>query len=222
MSPDPRSVFETEALPDIPANVLVDESRRVALGLLPTLSQPVPERTLARHVGAVLNEVDLDAVSEATVDEHHFALHHNHLPKLEAAGLVAHESAAGTVTLTERIEADTPLLAPKSQMPDDRLWTALSALQQNDRRERLLDVLGEHENGLSRMALAMELRERDEMVETDGGFEPLAERSAVERLEVSLHHVDLPKLADVGLLTYDPETAMVEPGDDELVAMLTR
>ncbi|WP_227352724.1 DUF7344 domain-containing protein [Haladaptatus salinisoli] len=37
---------------------------------------------------------------------------------------------------------------------------------------------------------------------------------AVERVEILLYHVDLPKMAETGFVTYDPESGLVAPGDD--------
>lgn len=224
MTSQPLSVdvLETDTLAAFPTDVIVEESCRTALRLLPTLSQPVPERTLARHVAAVLHDETPDDVPESALDDLHLSLHHEFLPKLSGAGIVEHHGDAGTVTLTERIGPANDFLATLSSGIDDRTWAAFEVVRRDARRAHVLDVLAERDGGLSRMALATELADREPAAisPTDGNG-PLAQRSAIEKIEVRLHHVDLPKLDAIDLVAYDCETGTVEIGDHSLFEQLT-
>ena len=58
-------------------------------------------------------------------------------------------------------------------------------------------------------------RGRRDAIEANGG---------ADRVEVALHHVHLPMLADIGVLEYEPERGEIEVADgfEEVVAVLDR
>lgn len=73
----------------------VSERRRVVLSVLECRAEPVARDELAREVAA--READGEPSTEAVADLR-VALHHLHLPKLEAAGLIEYDADDGTAT----------------------------------------------------------------------------------------------------------------------------
>ena len=94
----------------------------------------------------------------------------------------------------------------RSAIPSfDVLFDALS----NAHRRYVVAQLSRHDGELR----VDELAERLAAWEAERG-----EPAAPDRVASMLHHVHLPKLADIGLVEYDPEAATVEPGADAGVA----
>lgn len=95
---------------------------------------------------------------------------------------------------TTRVSADNPF-ASVDPAGLDALLDALAS----DRRRRVLRYLESAKDGPTSVAtLADVLRRRNEAG---------ADRAT---LRARLHHVELPKLDDAGLLTYDPERGEIE------------
>lgn len=94
--PQFRYLLETEGenWDDVVASV-VDERRSTVLAVLDARDEPMDRSELAREVA--VREGDGAASAEA-VDSLHTELHHVHLPKLSAAGLVEYDAESGTVT----------------------------------------------------------------------------------------------------------------------------
>lgn len=76
---------------DAVVGILADEDRSVQLSLL------------AEWVAAETRGVSLDALTEQDVERVKVELHHNHLPKLDEAGIVEYAYEEGRVTPTENI-----------------------------------------------------------------------------------------------------------------------
>ena len=74
-----------------------------------------------------------------------------------------------------------------------------------ERRRLALDILADETAIVDLEDLAAEIAAREVGPDADG--------EAVERVALSLHHVHLPHMADVGVLDYDPRTKIVEPAD---------
>lgn len=68
-----------------------------------------------------------------------------------------------------------------------------------ERRKTTLNIVAESTDIVELNDLAMMVAER----ETDE-VDP-------ERIAVTLHHIHLPKMADAGVINYDPDTTRVEP-----------
>lgn len=71
---------------------LADDRRRAVLSFLRGRDEPVDVERVAAHLAAGTDE-DRAAL--------HRELHHAHLPKLDASGLVAYDPVAGSVALRE-------------------------------------------------------------------------------------------------------------------------
>ena len=73
-----------------------------------------------------------------------------------------------------------------------------------ERRRLLLDVLAEESEpaGLGELAATIAARE--------DGTDAVDEATA-ERVAVTLHHVHLPKMGELGILDYDPESHRIDP-----------
>lgn len=88
----------------------------------------------------------------------------------------------------------------KTGAVDERYYEAMA----DESRRRVLSALAESEITMSVTELAIEL--------TDGGLEsvePGAGNTDVDRLKIELYHRHLPKLADSGLVDFDPDRRTV-------------
>lgn len=92
--------------------------------------------------------------------------------------------------------------ALRAELPGTESETALHRVLASQRRCVVLDVFGDREPpiGLDELAAAVADRER----EIDG------ERRDQDQVQVTLYHHHLPKMADLGLVEFDPESMRVE------------
>jgi len=106
--------------------------------------------------------------------------------------------------------ADSPL----SRFADDEFYRALSSRR---RRRILAFLLNERE--CSRDELATVLAEWES---TDMGS--MSTRNDYDRIQLDLHHIQLPTLAENDLVAYDPErgTVTIEPLETETRALIRR
>lgn len=84
-----------------------------------------------------------------------------------------------------------------------------SAVLANDHRRTVVDIVAEEDRSLPRRLLAGWTAAETEGVPLDA----LPEQS-IDRAEVKLHHVHLPKLDAIGVVEYDVEENRVGPGDE--------
>lgn len=70
------------------------------------------------------------------------------------------------------------------------------------RRRVLLEFLADEPTPIDVEPLAAAIGERD-------GRTEVSPTSEIERIAISLHHVDLPMIDEAGLVEYDPETSSV-------------
>ena len=73
-----------------------------------------------------------------------------------------------------------------------------------DRRRAVLDILADEGGPIDVRAIAERIATR----ETDAG---VLSASAVERVEISLHHNHLPRMAEYGVIGYRPAQHEIEP-----------
>ncbi|WIV66522.1 DUF7344 domain-containing protein [Natrialbaceae archaeon AArc-T1-2] len=72
------------------------------------------------------------------------------------------------------------------------------------RRRLTIDVLGGNTSSVALDELAAGIVAREEGIDA-------ANEDAVERVAIDLHHVHLPKMDELGLLEYDPDSCRVDP-----------
>jgi len=177
--------------------IVANPRQRRILSILQSRSQPMTADELGRRLAAV--ERDDDAVvDDADRRSIRLDLRNRCLPSLEAVGWIDRRP--------DGIHLDDPLSAveislPPLQAPDDPAWSVVSALLARPSRRVILSVVAAHDEPLSLADLAAELRVRDDVVQPDDD----------RRLPIALHHVDLPKLAAIGMIEYDPDARMVTP-----------
>jgi len=159
---------------------------------------PVTEHDLATHVVARERGVALLEVTEADHQQASISLYHVHLPKLTAAGLVERDGD-GEIALSDprlvRHPAVAAVLERHGSSPTDDLDDLLSALA-DPRRRRLLGILRGRETPLSPRDLAEALAEEREETDPRG-------RADAESILIDLGHVQLPALAEAGLVAFD-------------------
>lgn len=86
--------------------VLADDRRRAILAIVDAADGTISREHLAREVAS---RTDVGCRSETTVEEVAIQLHHNHLPRLEEAGLIHYNSDDGFVTYSGSTALSTAL-----------------------------------------------------------------------------------------------------------------
>lgn len=81
-----------------------------------------------------------------------------------------------------------------------------------ERRRLVLDILAGNTDPVELDELATGIVEREDG--TDAVDEP-----TVERVAITLHHVHLPKVAQFGIIDYDPKTRRIEPIESPIDAV---
>jgi hypothetical protein len=187
--------------------IVADPRQRRILSILESRSRPTTVDELGRRLaaaerddGAVVDDVDPQSIR--------LDLRHRCLPSLESVGWIDRQP--------DGIRLDDPLSAvdistPPLGAPDDPAWPVVSALLARPSRRVILSVVADHDGRLTLTDLAVELRLRDDVVQPDDD----------RRLPIALHHVDLPKLAAIEVIEYDPDARTVTP-TPRLAACLDR
>ena len=117
--------------------------------------------------------------------------------------------------ISERSADESVTNGAGPELPDGVSRADLCAALASERRRAALSALSEAEGPIEVPALARTVAGR----ERTAGASPADER--VERVHVALFHVDLPKLADLGVVDYDRDRGTVEAsvrGIDALLA----
>ena len=186
---------------------LAHGARRRILGrLVERAPQPLTRRDLATDLGQT-DPVGQDGETDADLQQALRALHHRHLPKLEAAGLIRRERARELVTITDHPAfEDVGILGAiesESDEAGDSLDQLFGALR-NARRRTILGVLCHQDGPVQTETLARTVSAKKEEI-------PESEVPAgdIEKIVVDLVHCQLPALADSGLVTYDSDAGTV-------------
>ena len=188
------------------ATLAVRSRRRLLAALYDNAPVALTRDELATYVAPVAHpdadESERDAVQRARV-----SLHHVHVPKLVAAGLVREDPDSGSLSLTDHPAFDdtgiVDVLDDETDADSERLdalFTALADL----RRRTVLDVLSHQYGPIHVDTLARELGAADANV-----AESEVPDDDIDRLLTGLHHVHLPILSDAGLVTYDRDAETV-------------
>lgn len=175
------------------AGLLGDDRCRTALRVLATAPRPVPEGALALAVAVQTADEEPADVDDQARRMVHITLHHRDLPKLEGCGLVDRDVGERSVDVTDD---GRELIRQVLGDGDD----ALPPISTGAGGERLPILVA-----LSTLDAPAGLRSvADALVDGHEGWED------PESVATRLHHVDLPSLADAGLLSYDAEKGLVE------------
>lgn len=171
------------------SGVLADETARRLLCRLH--SGPGTPADLAASLAAAERNCSAAAVTPEEQRRYEHRLHHDYLPRLEDAGLVDHD-AGQLVRLTALPTDQFAVTFPAVEAPDDPAWDAVATVLARQYRYPLLSLLADADGPVPLSVLAANLAEAA----------PDAADTSRE-LSVALHHVDLPKLEAVGVVTYD-------------------
>ena len=206
---------DTDCMEERSLNALFDclassDCRRL-LGILDELA---PHSLTQRHLATYLvpghhSDVE-ERDSDTDVQQAIHALHHTHLPKLDAAGLIDRGTDRETVTITDHpaFEDDgiSAAIDPDSDVSSDSLDRLFQALA-DGRRRTTLDVLSHQRTSIHTETLARELGAKEEAI-----AESEVPADKVDEILVDLSHAHLPNLADAGLIEYDPDEQTVAYG----------
>ena len=187
---------------------LADRDRRYLAGLL---SRRAPDTVTRGELATALAARKYDSERQQVTDEERkralTTLHHAHLPKLEAAGLIASADDGDAVAIRDHPAFRDPSIQeivgggtdadPESV---DALFGALRA----PRRRTTLDVLSHQFGPIHVETLSREVgaRERDTT-------QAAVSVSDVEDVLASLYHNHLPCLSGAGLVEYDADEGTV-------------
>lgn len=127
------------------------------------------------------------------------SLYHAHLHPLAEAGLIERRDDS-TVALSQSVDAT---VVDDLIRAGDGDWEALEAILSTERRQRVVAALASADDAVSRDRLAETLTAMARPT-TDGPG------AVVDSIHVSLHHVDLPTLAEAGVVAYDADEESVE------------
>lgn len=194
---------------------LAGSDRRRILGILDEHApDSMTQRALATRLVSTRveqpNHADItEQDRETAVQQTLLELHHTQLPKLVDVGLIEHDADRDTVRTTDHpAYADEGIIAAIDPDPEftsdslDRLFDALA----HERRRTVLDVLSHQMGPIHTDTLVREL------VATEQGIaESEVPAETADAVLTDLVHVHLLRLADAGLIEYDPDQ-WTDPG----------
>ncbi|MFD1563801.1 ArsR family transcriptional regulator [Haloarchaeobius amylolyticus] len=152
---------------------------------------------------ALVDRMESDLPTGQARHEVRISLAHNHLPRLEDAGLV--DWAEAGVALVDDPPVQPAAIASLLELcEDEHAETLLEALV-DPIRMCILSVLEETDRPLSLEQLATHLG-----AHVGGPF------CDVERAAIALHHSHLPAMADVGVVSYDPDSKLITRDDESI------
>jgi hypothetical protein len=148
----------------------------------------------ARETGTALSDTTEEDYRPILVD-----LRHRCLPKLEGVGWIERHPA-GAIAAESLPVGDEDSLLPDLQ-DSDLAWKAIGTLLAHPRRQELVSIVADQHH-LTVEELATELGEHGH---PSKATKPLSYAVLLR----TLHHADLPKLAEVGLIEYDHDEKTV-------------
>lgn len=194
------------------SSIFGDSRQHQLLSFLLRQSQPMTERDLAVQLAG--GENPSSAVTDGDIRSLLIDFHHRCLPKLEAEGLI--ERYPEGIVAAESLSFDDENSSfPGLQNPDHPAWEAVRAVTARPRRQALVSALASHRRSLTVEELETELVDGECRSWTTEG------ESDDSATLILLHHIDLPKLADVGLIEYEHETNTIIP-DCEMLRLVNR
>lgn len=88
-----------------------DQQRRIVLVALADEKRALTVRDLTQAIVKHDHNTPLTEISEEVVTRIHISLHHRHLPKLEAAGIIEYDPERNVVELTDEFDRLEPVLS---------------------------------------------------------------------------------------------------------------
>lgn len=175
-----------------------DEIGPLIIDVLRERSGAVSVDDLAERLAATAPGSTSGGTASWTTEQVLIRLHHVHLPKLTDSGLVEWDGENQQVAATDHPVYDT--IQPEERLSIGDRGSIVPGLAE-DRRQEVLAIV-ESENGpIAREDLVRELAS----AEVDGEpSEPL-----LRDVTIQLHHRDLPRLEEAGLVEYDPDAGTV-------------
>lgn len=207
-----------DTAPLVRSAILANPRQRRILSVLLDQPGPLTERDLAVQLAARETGKSPPDVTEEDRQQIRNDLHHRCIPKLEAAGWI--ERLPEGIVATERLSIESMGLSlPDLQGPDDLRgsdrpsWEALAVLLARPRRRDIVSIIADQQQPLTLKELYTHMMNSGRTSRAlDRGEEPRGEEDRGEEeptLLVTLHHVDLPKLQEVGLIEYDSDEKTV-------------
>lgn len=153
---------------------------------------------LATAVTTRLADPSTPHVRGPSTDHVATSLYHAHLHPLAEAGLIERRGDS-SVALSESLDSTA---VDDLIRAGDGDWEALEAILSTERRQRVVAALASADSALSRDRLAETLAAMARPTADGPG-------AVADSIHVSLHHVDLPALADAGVVVYDADEESV-------------
>ncbi|PSP95860.1 hypothetical protein BRC91_00760 [Halobacteriales archaeon QS_4_62_28] len=181
----------------VKSSILGDLRQRRILSILADQSTPTPVRELGVRLAARETGIAPSEIPESEYQSVRTDLEHRCLLKLESVGWL--ERYPEGIVATEPFPTETAKLSlPDVRDPEAIHWDQISVLLGCPRRQEVVSLLADQQHRITVNELAGELRNRNHSSRTTYSQ---ADKGSL----VTLHHVDLPKLAAVELLSYDAE-----------------
>jgi hypothetical protein len=182
------------------ATVLGDLRQRRLFSILLVRSRPISCRELATRLVAYDDSVQRSELSEAEIRRTMTDLEHRCLAELDTLGLI--ERTGTGIVAADPLSIETTLSLPSLRDPENSAWEPISVLLGSPVRQAVVSVFAGHEESLTVRDLTTELC-------TQPQFDQGTASVDAQQLQLRLHHLSLPKLATVDLVTYDPSAQTV-------------
>ncbi|AZH26552.1 DUF7344 domain-containing protein [Haloplanus aerogenes] len=184
------------------ASILDDRRQRRILAVLLDRAHPMTVHELGVHLVARANGIAPSDVTETECQSVRMDLRHRCLPKLASVGWIDSQPEG---IVADDFSVETAVLSPPDlRNPDHPFWDVVSVVLARPYRQDLVSLVADRSAPVTVDELATELlvRETSATLPDDN-----------RRLAIALHHIDLPKLASVGVIEYDPDERTVAPTD---------
>ncbi|WP_436934522.1 DUF7344 domain-containing protein [Halovenus marina] len=190
-----RQLASGEGTPLDQSSVLADPRKRQIIALLLDLSRPIPVRDLAVELAGQEAEPEPSDLSDAAIRSVQIDLMHRCVPKLDATGWVG-LTPDGIVAAEPPPIRDVKSLRTDLRNRDQTFWQAIGTVVAVPRRSKLAALI-------ARQTATSTIDDLEAKLRSDPEFwEPSKSSTSLRQ---TLHHVDLPQLAEAGLITYDAD-----------------
>lgn len=180
------------------SSVLAEPRQRQILSILLKQSRPLTDRDLAVQLAGREAEKPRSNLSEEEIQDLLVDLHHRYLPELRAIEWIDRRPEG--IVLTEQFPLEDMEAALPSFQEADLRWEMLAPLLARPRRQQIVSLLVSRNHPLALEELAVELAEHGQTFWST---------TADSALSGVLHHVDLPRLDEAGLIEYDPDAKTI-------------